>query len=166
MSISSQCASALDNLAGFYFKHFVAAEDGPSPAGQVLLLEVNDLASRLCCLARLYSSWLAGYVSLPGKAGQELGVLTKITGCSLGSHALLRARDHWQMAQYQAEDLRVQRRLVIAPCLQPDPVYQGGRQAAHVLTCCSCRPWQCTCGIGNMQHTPPDHRPKICHHTH
>ena len=35
VSISSQCASALDNLAGFYFKHYVAAEEGPSSAGQV-----------------------------------------------------------------------------------------------------------------------------------
>ena len=51
VSISSQCASALDNLAGFYFKHFVAAEDGPSTAGQVLLSEVGCGRMLSCCLA-------------------------------------------------------------------------------------------------------------------
>ena len=35
VGISSQCASALDNLAGFYFKQYVANEDGPSAAGRV-----------------------------------------------------------------------------------------------------------------------------------
>lgn len=33
--VSSQCASAVDNLAGYYFKHVVAAEETPSPTAQV-----------------------------------------------------------------------------------------------------------------------------------
>ena len=33
VSISSQCAAAVDNLAGFYFKG--CAEEAPSPAAQV-----------------------------------------------------------------------------------------------------------------------------------
>ena len=35
VTISSQCASAVDNLAGFYFKHVVAAEELPTEAAQV-----------------------------------------------------------------------------------------------------------------------------------
>ena len=35
VQISSQCASAVDNLAGYYFKQVVAAEDTPTPAAQV-----------------------------------------------------------------------------------------------------------------------------------
>ena len=38
VTISSQCASAVDNLAGFYFKQVVAAEESPTPAAQVWLV--------------------------------------------------------------------------------------------------------------------------------
>ena len=40
VSVSSQCAAAVDNLASYYFRHAVAAES-PSPTGQVRNLTLN-----------------------------------------------------------------------------------------------------------------------------
>ena len=60
VSISSQCASALDNLAGFYFKHFVAAEDGPSTLGQV----APGLSHGWISAVFLQTTWLLDCYSL------------------------------------------------------------------------------------------------------
>lgn len=56
VAVSSQCATALDNLAGFFFKNMQNNGEAPSPSAQVVVARCHapctqNIPTLCCCMA-------------------------------------------------------------------------------------------------------------------